>query len=217
MFEKGAIKMDSLGLHPQDEEQGVDAGARAAPRVNLVIRPAKLVSAQGEFVCVIRDVSETGVGLRTFHRLPSCRRLALELQTGDRHEMERVWERGDEAGFSFLEDCDIDGLVLEIGRFPKRRLRLQIALPIRVSTITGKAEGLIENLSQQGAMIACDASYARDQIVRLSAPELPEIAAKVRWRKEQQYGLVFENTFGLRDFAVLAASLQAPGLLTDRA
>lgn len=209
--------MDSLGLQLQDEGHDLGEESRAAPRFSLLIRPAKLVCSQGEFVCVLRDVSETGVSLRTFHRLPSCRQLALELQNGDRHEMENVWQRGDEAGFRFLEECEVEGLVQEAGRFPKRRLRLQVALPIRLSAITGKAEGLIENLSQQGAMISCNAVFARDQIVRLSASQLPEIAAKVRWRKGQQYGLVFENTFGLREFACLAASLQAPGLLSDRA
>ena len=35
------------------------AEERAAPRFTLLIRAAKLVAPQGQFVCVIRDVSST--------------------------------------------------------------------------------------------------------------------------------------------------------------
>ena len=53
--------------------------------------------------------------------------------------------------------------------------------------------------------------------VRIAAPGLwgenREIRAKVRWRRERHYGVVFDDTFALGDFARLAARLQAPALL----
>ena len=44
-------------------------------------------------------------------------------------------------------------------------------------------------------------------------PEFAEVRAKVRWRRDHDYGVVFDDTFTLGDFARLAARLQAPGLL----
>lgn len=208
--------MDRLGTVPESSEDGAqDNVERSARRYNLVIRPAKLVSPQGEFVCIIRDVSESGISVRSFHRLPAGDRMALEMQTGDAHEIEKVWEDGKDAGFRFLGKCDVESVVREAGSFPKRRLRLRVALPIEITTLAGRSEGMIENLSQQGAQVTCATVFARDQMVRLKGPKLPEISAKVRWRDDGRYGLVFENTFALEQLARLAASLQAPGLLED--
>ena len=47
------------------------------------------------------------------------------------------------------------------------------------------------------------------------ADKTREVRAKVRWRREKQYGVVFDDTFTLGEFARLAAAFQAPALLTD--
>src|SRR5690606_20786923 len=54
---------------------------REAPRFALLIRSAKLICDSGEYLCIIRDVSETGVRLRLFHPLPPDQLLTLELAT----------------------------------------------------------------------------------------------------------------------------------------
>ncbi len=59
----------SVGL-AQEHEQDEDFGGqekRSDARFTSLIRAAKLVTSQGEFICVIRDVSATGISLRTFH------------------------------------------------------------------------------------------------------------------------------------------------------
>jgi hypothetical protein len=75
----------------------------------------------------------------------------------------------------------------------------------------------VENLSQQGARLECGSLLAIDQNIRIEAPDpagvMRAVRAKVRWRRERLYGVVFDDTFGLGDFARLAARLQAPALL----
>ena len=66
---------------------------RTAPRFTLLIRAAKVVTPAGEFICVIRDVSQSGVSLRGFHALPENGPHWLELQTGERYAIEPI-ERG---------------------------------------------------------------------------------------------------------------------------
>jgi hypothetical protein len=192
---------------------------RAAPRFTLLIRAAKLVSAQGEFVCVIRDVSETGVSVRLFHALPGCKDFALHMPAGAVYEITSVWQRDNEAGFTFEQAVEVERLVNESSDYPKRGLRLGLCFPVTINTLTGSHEAVVENLSQQGARITCDSLLAIDQTVRLVAPGLSgrnrELRAKVRWRRDQNYGLVFDDTFTLGDFARLAAQLQAPALLGE--
>ncbi|KPQ20764.1 MAG: PilZ domain, partial [Porphyrobacter sp. HL-46] len=182
-----------------------------------LIRAAKLVSAQGEFVCVIRDVSETGMCVRMFHALPSCQDFELHMPAGAIYQVKPVWQRDNEAGFSFAQTVDVARLINESGEYPKRGLRLGLCFPVMLTTLTQICEAVVENLSQQGARLQCDALLAIDQTVRIEAPDVSgamrEVRAKVRWRRGTSYGVVFEDTFALGDFARLAARLQAPALL----
>lgn len=199
------------------EPQTAGAELRATPRFTLLIRAAKLVSAQGEFVCVIRDVSETGVSVRLFHTLPSCKQFALHMPAGSVYELTPVWQRDTEAGFSFEQPVEVQKLISESGEYPKRGLRLGLCFPVTLATLSQRHESVVENMSQQGARIACDGLLAIDQTVRIEMPgingEMREVRAKVRWRRDQHYGVVFDDTFTLGDFARLAARFQAPALI----
>jgi PilZ domain len=214
-----AINLASLPAAADEASDGAGADQRAAPRFTLLIRAAKLVSAQGEFVCVIRDVSETGVSMRLFHALPSCQQYELHMPGGAVYTITRVWNRANEAGFTFDAAVDVEQLVNESGDYPKRGLRLGLCFPVQVGTMGQSFESLVENLSQQGARLECDRLLAIDQAVRLALPDpsgvTREVRAKVRWRRERHYGVVFDDTFTLGDFARLAARLQAPALLEE--
>ena len=188
---------------------------RGATRYTSLIRSAKLICGSGEFVCVIRDVSATGISLRTFHRLPSGDRMALELPNGDAFELQKVRSEGREGSFTFLTPVPVEKLIREAPDYPKRQLRLNIEMPIEVSCLTGRGQAITRNLSQQGACIDCDVPLAIAQTVKLTSGDLPEIRAKIRWRRAPEYGLVFDNTFSLSDFARMAASIQSPVLLSD--
>lgn len=182
---------------------------RGAPRFTLLIRAAKLISPEGEFLCVVRDASESGVNARVFHELPDCGTMLLELQNGDQHEVELVWQDDDRAGLKFLHDADIVRIVENPSRFAKRPIRVNLEVPALVSFGLQRAEVKIHDISQQGAKITCDTRFAIDQRVRLSAAGLPEVIAKIRWRRENSFGLVFEDTFQFGDLARTLANLQA--------
>lgn len=204
---------EAAGGEPPGQPQGRDQ--RGAPRYTSLIRSAKLISGSGEFVCVIRDVSATGISLRAFHRLPSGDHMALELPNGEAFELKKVRSEGREGSFTFLTPVPVERLIREAPDFPKRQLRLNIEMPIGVSCLTGRGEAMTRNLSQQGACIDCDVPLAIAQTVKLTGDDLPEIRAKVRWRRAPEYGLVFDTTFSLADFARLAAAIQSPVLLSE--
>ena len=180
-----------------------------------LIRSAKLVCSQGEFLCVIRDVSAVGISLRTFHGLPTDKTIALELQNGETYAIDETRREGFEASYRFEHPVSVERWIRETWQFPKRQLRLNIAIPLKLSTLTQGGDALSVNLSQQGARVECDTPFAIDQSLRVTGDHFPDTAAKVRWRKDAHYGLVFENTLSLREFAVLAAAVQCPAMLQE--
>ncbi|MEQ8410263.1 MAG: PilZ domain-containing protein [Erythrobacter sp.] len=206
---------------PAKAGEGDPAGEdmRTAPRFTLLIRAARLVCAKGEFVCVIRDVSETGVSVRLFHRLPPGGPYELHMPGGEAYEMRNVWQHDNEAGFEFSRPVDVARLIGEAGQYPKRGLRLDLVFPITVRTLTQQCEGVVENVSQQGARLECDGLFAIDQSLRIEGMDFSgtrrEVRAKVRWRRDRRYGVVFDDTFTLGDFARFAAQLQEPALLHE--
>lgn len=185
---------------------------RAAPRFTSLIRAAKLTCEQGEFICVVRDASTTGVRLRCFHAVPRDSSLTLELQNGDRFAIEWIRGEGHEASFRFPHEVPIERLVQDSINYPRRPLRLNIAIPLTLRTPMGAVTAVTQNVSQQGCRVECAMPLALAQSVVVESAQLPGIRAKVRWRRGNDCGLVFDDTFSLIDFATLAARLQSPAL-----
>ena len=179
---------------------------RMAPRVTLLLRTAKLKARDREFLCIIRDVSATGIRLRLFHPLPEGATLVLETGNGDRYPLEPVWSYGENAGFRFLERINLGRLLKgPYEKFPKRQIRLRQALNGTIALANGPVDVTFENISQQGACVKCDRHLAIDQMIVLKAGGLPPVQAKVRWRRRPHYGLIFEQTFQIEELARLLA------------
>lgn len=185
------------------------AELRAAPRISLMLRAAKLVGPQGEFLCILRDVSATGLKARLFHPLPATGPFELELGNGDRFALEPVWERDDHAGFRFSAGpIDLAALVDEASQFPRRQLRLKLHLPIDLSSQGETYTATLRDLSQHGALVELDHHLALQQLVRITAAGLAPRHARVRWRRGTAHGLVFHDGFRLDELAQLVARLQ---------
>jgi hypothetical protein len=181
---------------------------RSAPRFTLLIRSAKLIGETGEYLCVIRDVSASGVRLRIFHPLPPGDTFQLELSAGDRFDVERVWEGKDHAGFRFADWIDVHGFIAEASPYPKRALRLRVDFPAMITTDGAGASAAVRDLSREGARIETELPLAIRQKVKLTAQGLPPIMATVCWRSTGAYGLVFQQCFTFEELARLAVKLQ---------
>lgn len=185
-----------------------DPDRRHAPRFALLIRAAKLTCPGAEFLCVVRDASETGISVRLFHALPAGVELTLEMPNGDRYPLLRVWEEDDSAGFRFRDAVELDRIIEGPSRFPKRPVRVRVEVPCFLRVGTRRVAATIENLSQQGAQIRTDEFLSLAQRIRLEVEGLSEITAKVCWRQDGSYGLSFEDTFQFAELAGLAFDLQ---------
>lgn len=205
----GYEKMDEVRSIVQHEQPlDVHLEERATPRFTLLIRTAKLICGHAEYLCVIRDVSAEGISVRLFHPIPPADEMILEMQTGDRHPVRSVWQKPGEAGFQFVTLVDVELMIRRSSRFPKRELRFTAELPIKLIVPGARHHAVLHNISQQGAMIESAERLALAQTLRIEGRNLPEIEAKVRWRKVEQYGLIFDTTFRLHDLAKIVDMLQ---------
>jgi PilZ domain len=198
--------IESVAGMPDPMTDGAEM--RGAPRFTLMLRSAKLIADDHEYLCIIRDVSETGVKLRLFHPVPPASSLLLETPSGRRHAMEVVWEGHSEAGFRFAEPIDVDGFVSESGPYPKRPLRLRVHHPACVRIGNDGHPATILDISRQGARITVGVKLAIGQKFWLEAEELPLFQATVCWRRMPEYGVVFGQVMGLEELAQRASRME---------
>lgn len=196
---------DAVGAPPARPDR------RAGKRYTLILRAGKLVCDAGEFLCVLRDVSEKGMKARLFHRLPQAEAYEVELGGEERYRVEPVWSRGQDTGFRFAGgEVEIQRLLTESGPFPKRHIRLRLAaeLPVRLFADGGMRGGRVKDISQHGALIEVPDGLMLSQNVQIEGAGLPSVAGRVRWRRGSNYGVVFQKGFRLDELATLVAHLQ---------
>lgn len=207
----GESRQDQTGAPPGSE-------LRSAPRYALLIRTAKIIADGREFLCIIRDASATGLKIRLFSDLPQARDLTVELVTGDRYPVELVWMADGHAGLRFPQEIEVERLLDESkGIYPKRQVRVQIAIGGVLHSGGEAVPVVFQNLSQQGACIESDKWLLMNELVRLETGVTPPLYAKVRWRSHPRYGLIFEHTFRLEELAQISAPLQFAQALEDHA
>jgi hypothetical protein len=194
----------------ETDASGGGSEMRGAPRFALMLRSAKLIADGTEYLCIIRDVSETGVKLRLFHAAPRAAVLMIETASGQHYPMQLVWEAKSEAGFRFLRPIDVDAFVSESGPYPKRPLRLRVHHPACIRMGKESHEATILDISRQGARITIPMKLAIGQKFMLEATELPLFEATVCWRREPEYGLVFGQVMGLEELAQRAERMERP-------
>ena len=181
---------------------------REAQRFALLIRTAKLVCASGEYLCVVRDISASGVRLRLFHDLPTAEGLALQLANGYTYPLECVWQHDDHAGFQFTDAINVHEFMEEPSKWPRRPIRLHFRIPATVIADDLTNPCTVHNISRYGARIETDRYLALQQKMILDIPGAARINASICWRSGQLYGLVFRQTFTFEELARLAVVLQ---------
>jgi hypothetical protein len=169
-----------------DEGHDVQPSAeelRSAPRFTLLIRSAKLVCEGREYLCVIRDVSASGLRLRIFHPLPQVTHFELELATGDRFPLERVWESPDHAGFRFADWIDVKDFIAEASPYPKRALRLKLDFPATITADGAAAHASVRDLSREGARIETTLPLAiRQKVLAVAKRVRPSVPTGLQLR-----------------------------------
>ena len=185
---------------------------RAAERKSLLLRSAKVVCRAGEYVCLVRDVSETGTSLKFLHEVPPEERIILMLANGLTYPIERVWVKERAAGYRFGARISLTEFIHEPSPFAVRPIRLAIRAAARVIDGRFSHPAQLLDLSSQGAKIECAAEMKPQRIISFQINGMAQQLAQVAWCGEgaetPRFGLQFRQMLGLNALAAAALQLQ---------
>jgi len=177
-------------------------------RQRLMLRTAKLRCRNGEYACVVHDVSESGLKLRLFHAHSPETHMFVELANGALFAIERRWTDGAFAGFRFSSPIDVEAFVREPNPLGRRPIRLCFQRQAVVKAGDGGGHAMLVNLSQHGACVEAGRKLAVKERVRLEVEGLPPRVGHVCWRRNFAHGIVFQESFSLEELAWHAFALQ---------
>ena len=183
-------------------------GVSQAKRTSLVLRTAKVVCQTGEYVCLIRDVSETAISLHFWHKAPPEGRIILQLTNGETHPIERVWSGKSQAGYRFTQTISPEQFLHSETPYHHRPIRLEIAAQARLTDGQIISHVHLMDISCGGAKFESENPHLRDRIISFDALGLPQRLAQVRWQEDRQFGLQFQHPLTIRELANIAMRAQ---------
>ena len=184
---------------------------RCAKRASLMLRRAKLVCQSGEYLCLIRDVSQQGVGLGFLHDVPPEPRTLLQLANELTYPVERVWTGKRQAGYRFAAEVCLDEFLRENSQFECRPLRLQMSGQARIGEGRDVYDARLLDLSCEGAKFTCPTKLSVGKLVRFDLDGLPSQLGQVRWVEGNRHGLRFQQPATTEELAACALHLQPFG------
>lgn len=182
-----------------------------AQRAALMLRRAKLVCDSGEYLCLIRDVSEMGVGLGFLHDVPPEKRILLQLANDLTYPVERIWTGKRQAGYRFGGDITVNSFLREQAPHQPRPLRLCIPGSVRIDEGRKHTDARLIDISCEGAKIASPTEYQQGRLLSFNLDGLPPQLAQVRWSDSGRHGLRFQHPLDTEELALCALHLQPFG------
>lgn len=191
--------------------EGREAGRRDDERHMTVLRVGKIVARGRQILCLIRNISSGGLMAHIFSPLDVEEALAIELKTGQVVSGKVVWTRDNKVGIAFDGKINVSEILSthvnpEDSARVSRAPRLDVHSPARVRV--GARYYLIEilDISQGGAKIAPGSNVnVGDEIVVMVDGFAPWPGV-VRWAKEAQAGISFNQPIPLDQLAIWAAT-----------
>lgn len=177
----------------------------AEPRVRLerrgekrhvaLLRVALLHSGGKKDLCVVKNVSSTGLAARIYRHFASNDTVGVEFRSGEMLSGSVVWQHDWDVGILFPRHIDIDAVLASRWVTDGRRRNLpRIELICRGHLKKGAElhNVVLQDISQGGARVHIDGPLDCGRVV-LSLPGLPPLAGVVRWASGTDAGISFNE------------------------
>lgn len=189
-----------------DTNTGEDA--RQAKRSELALRHAKVVCQSGEYLALIRDVSELGVGLVFLHEVPPEERIILQLANELTYPIERVWCGKRQSGYRFGCEVDVNEFVDEQSAHEKRALRVKASGEVRIVEGRTDAIGQLLDISCEGAKFSAETRHVPQRLLSFEVAGLAPQLGQIRWQDAGCFGLKFQHPLTAQELADCLLHLQ---------
>ena len=171
---------------------------RGESRVATVMLVARLISAHGDQLCRVRNLSTSGLKVNTPFPLSVGEEIRIELRNGRMVEGKIVWSTPPYAGMHFDKTEDVEDLLSttplgdddKVARLP----RVQVNHPVLVHVDSRMLGATMIDLSQGGAKLRLRAALEAGAAISLSVSGLGSLKAVVRWTRDEEVGVAFHET-----------------------
>ena len=170
-----------------------------------LLRVALLHAGGVSDICVVRNVSSSGLSARVYRKLLPGEQVEIEFRSGDLLAGSVVWEHECDVGIVFPRPIDV-GAVLSSNRASKatkRRAlpRINVECQGRLSTGLQSMVATLRDISQGGASLQVEGTIANLTNVQLILPDLQPIAGAVRWTSGRNVGVSFNECIAFEQLA----------------
>jgi len=192
------------------------AAASAVKHASPMLRSAKVVCQSGEYVCLVRDVSDDGVLLSFLHEVPTEPRIILALGNGQTYPIQRIWSGQEQVGDRFGGQVAVQEFLHERAPFAVRHVRLAIKAPARVIDGSQAHVAQLLDMSTHGAKFECATAFAEGRLISFQIQSMGQQLGQVVWGDEKTanaalHGLQFQHPLTLRELAQAALRMQPFG------
>lgn len=173
---------------------------RKHPRIRQVFLPASFTVGSKENVAIIRDLSDSGIGIHCPIEVDLGEKVIV--QWGSNLPLEGLvgWQDGDRLGI--ITECS--PLAHSDGA-PVRASRFRVQLPAKIFSGEEVHDGELRNLSTKGLSIKHGGTLVRGSLVRVCLSFRSFEECTVRWSDEGLSGLLLKAPIRLEEIRELLA------------
>lgn len=190
----------------------MDRRAAAGPRLVTTLLLGRIVSASGDTLCRVRNLSSHGARIEC--ALPLMRGEAVELELRCRPSLSArvAWSRDGVAGLHFDAGIATDTL-MHAGPLPAGRHlrlpRLAADCPVLVAQGADRLAGTLTDIGQRGCRVVSERPLRDGWLVTVRLPGLGAREANMRWHDDAATGLQFNTALSFIELSAWAARSSA--------
>lgn len=203
-----AIQHPSLGQAALSDVV-VDEG-RAAPRFRTLLQSARLIGEKNQSLCIVRDVSETGMKVRLFGTVDVGDRICVEFKGGRTVCATVQWTDDRFAGLAFETAIDLQQIFDTVEPdYSHRAPRLELNATATVTFGRVRTTMAILDISVSGIKMLGGDALIRGENVAIDIEGLVKCNAVVKWKASDLVGVELEHPMPVERLTAWASQLNS--------
>lgn len=183
---------------------GIRSERRGEKRHLALLRVALLHTGASNDLCVVKNISASGLAVRVYRDLASGAKVRIEFRSGESLEGSVVWKRDEDVGIAFPKTIDVEAVLAStwtIQPGKRRNLpRIELSCDGRLKRGTETHAVVLQDISQGGARVRIGRLVDPGAVV-LSLPGLPPMCGVVRWARDTLVGISFNECISFETLA----------------
>ena len=177
----------------ESNHPGRPSERRRHVRQLALLRVALLHAGGVSDICVVRNVSSSGLSARVYRKLAVGEQVKIEFRSGELLTGSVVWEHECDIGIVFPKPIHVAAVLSSnrASQATKRRAlpRINVECQGRLSTGLKSMAATLRDISQGGANLEVEGPIAILSNVRLMLPDLQPLAGVIRWSSGHNVGV----------------------------